>query len=165
MLGPVRTLDLATVVKLTRLDVALPFIVASLLIIAGALVATLTTRRVEDILTRWAQEQGVEKCLPDTFKPAFLAQMSQWTIDTAQVLTGLLAPLVALVLLHKHGGRDQLQLAYLAVFVAALAIFTRFLLADPAKYGSKLPRGITPVVVITLLLNIAGSVAAYVIGP
>jgi hypothetical protein len=145
--------------------VALPFIVAAALIVAGAIIAVIVLGRLGDRLNRYAYEQGVADELPETFKPDAIKQFSGWTVDCAQVLTGLLAPLVGLVVLRKHGTSTELQLAYLGAFILSLAVFAWFLRRDLTKYGTSSLPVFTPVVALTFLVNVAAAAGAYLIGP
>lgn len=151
--------------ELSRLDVALPFLVAIVLTAISAFVGEIVLGRLADQLEKWAGEQGVMEKLPETFKPASISQLSGWTVDCAQVLAGLLAPLVGLILLDKHGSSSELQLAYLAAFAISFGAFVCLLRRDPSKYGTGWPRVLTPAVALALILNIGGAVAAYLIGP
>jgi len=152
--------------KLTRLDAALPFIVGALLIVVGGFVSALVVSKVKDLYRARAREANTpEEDLPDEFKPEYIAKTSQWIIDIAQVLTALLAPLVGLILLRRHGNSDELAILYLGVFAFAFGIFVGFFRADVSRYGTNFPEWLTPIVAMTLALNVLGAVLAYVIGP
>jgi hypothetical protein len=156
--------DVLSAAAVTRFEVASPFIVATLLVLAGGAVAAIVLWRLGARLSKWVEDQKLQEKLPATFTPDSIEQFSQWTIDCAQVLTGLLAPLVGLVVLHKHTS-DGLQTAYLGAFVASLLVFVWFLSRDPSRYGKGWPGIFTPALVVMLVVNVAAGVLAYLIGP
>jgi len=151
---------------LTRLDVALPFFLAAAFVIVGGFAALLVTRRVRTFLD--GEVSKSVKCankLPYAFRPEPLSQMSQWTIDSAQILTALVAPLIGLVLLLKQGATGVLVALDLVACLVAVGGFRVFLKRDPTFYGTKSPRLMTPMLVISVLLNLFAGVVAYAIGP
>jgi hypothetical protein len=157
---------IATTTHLTRLDAALPFLLAAALVLVGALVAMIVTLRVEALFHQWARDANEdENDLPYTFRPESIAQMSQWIVDAAQVFTSLLAPLIGLTLLLKHGASDNLILLYVAALLIALAALVFFLRRDASFYGTRSPPVLTPIVTLALTFNVIGAGLAYLIGP
>jgi hypothetical protein len=157
-------------VKLTRLDVALPFWLAAGLVVIGAIVADLVTDKVAATLRDWADEAGGEEHLPYAFMPLVLGRMSVWTIDAAQVVTTILAPLVGLFLLWKQSATGVLVAANVVTFLAALVGFWYFWKKSPDEYaggwhGHHWPLFLTPLSVLAFVLNAVGGGIAYAIGP
>lgn len=151
---------------LSRFDAALPFLVSALLVFVGAVFALLVSDGVESSFAKWAKEADVkEEDLPYSFRPKTIGKTSVWIIDTSQVLTAMLAPFVGLALLLHRGASGDLLLVYLIALVFAATIFVLVLRRGPDKYGWRLPGPITPVVVLTVLVNLGGAYAAYKIGP
>jgi len=160
---------------LTRFDVALPFLVSAVLIVVAAFVALLVLDRTEAVVDKWAGEsKGGAKALPDAFQPSSIAKVSGWIIDTSQILTSLLAPLVGLVLLLKAGAAGHFALAYLGAVAITLIVFVVFVRLSPDSYGwpgswSLIPKilrdALSPVVVLLVIINLAGAGVAYAIAP
>jgi hypothetical protein len=148
----------------SRFDVAAPFIVAVLLVLIGGAVGWVVLLRLRTQFSDWVIEQDVRDKLPATFTPEAIKQISGWTVDCAQVLTGLLAPLVGLVLL-KHSTSSGLQIAYLGAFAISFLAFVWFLAWDPSRYGKGWPGIFTPILVVMLLVNVGAAAAAYAVGP
>ena len=152
--------------KLTQLDVALPFFVAAVLVVIGAAFEEIVKDKVAPVLEGWAKQTGDDLGqVGDTFQPESMAQMSGWTIETAQVVPTVLAPLVGLVLLWKQGARGLLVLALLAILFVAVVAFVLFLKRPSYKYGSGWPWIFTPLTMLALVLNLAGAGIAALIGP
>lgn len=151
-------------IAVSRFDVATPFIVAALLVLIGGAVGWVVLWKLRTQLSDWTITQEVRDKLPASFTPEAIKQLSQWTVDCAQVLTGLLAPLVGLVLL-KHSTSDSLQIAYLGAFAVSFLAFVWFLSWDPSRYGKGWPGILTPILVVMLVVNIGAAAVAYAVGP
>jgi uncharacterized protein involved in cysteine biosynthesis len=151
---------------LTRLDAALPFLLSAMLVVVAAVFAGLVTDRVETVFTEWAADAGlgVDR-LPYAFRPKVLAKTSYWIIDTSQAFTALLAPFVGVVVLLRHGASGELALVYTSALLVSACVFVFYLRRRPDDYGHRLPGPLTPIVLISLLLNLAGACVAYAIGP
>lgn len=153
-------------VRLTRFDAALPFLVAAVLALIGAISSDFVTDKVASVLRLWAQQAGqsVER-LPYAFRPEQIAQMSGWTIDAGQTLATILAPFVGLVLLIHLGATSTLVLANLVILLIAFLVFWFFWRRPPDAYANRWPLFLTPLTALAVGLNIIGAAIAYLIGP
>lgn len=153
--------------ELTRFDVALPFLAGAIFAIVGWLAATLVYDKVcENLHTVLRNAKIDAEVLPYPFRPESIAKSSQWTVDTALVLPGLLSPGLGLILLLRQGATGALWFAYAGAFLLAFAVYILFLRRPPDEYGRRWPsRLTTPITVILVIINLTGAAAAGAIGP
>jgi hypothetical protein len=156
-------------VTVTRLDVALPFLLSAGLLLISSCTGEAISQRLEKVLTEWFE--GVQEVdldtLPTPLRPAALASTTAWTVDAAQILATVLAPAIGLLILRPEVS-SGITLLYLASFVVAVVAFISFTFRVRAdKYASHVWLWLfTPVSVVGLLLELAAAgVAAWVLGP
>jgi hypothetical protein len=159
---------LGAVVTVSPFDVALPFLVSAALLVVSSFAEEAISQRMDRVLNTYFSESGVvvdELATP--LQPSSLASTTAWTVDAAQILSLLLAPVIGLLILQPHLG-SALSVLYIASFFVAIAAFFGFTFRVRAdRYHSKVwLRFFIPVVVLGVLLElVAAGVAAWAIGP
>jgi hypothetical protein len=142
---------------------AVPFLISALLLVLGPFQVLAIQSRLKDVFTKWI---GDGEVTPGAMADAgTLAGTAVWTVDAAQILANIVAPLVGLLVLRPGLG-SPLSVLYVIAFVVAVAAFLGFtFLVKVDGYGiSRVPLA-TPVVVIGVLLNLVAAGIAAAIGP
>lgn len=142
---------------------AAPFLISALLLVLGPFQVLAIQSRLKEVFTKWIAEGEVK---PGPMADAgTLAGTAVWTVDAAQILANIVAPLVGLLVLKPELG-SPLSVLYVGAFVAAVSAFLGFtFMVRVDGYGiSRVPLA-TPVVVIGVLLNLIAAGIAVAIGP
>jgi hypothetical protein len=142
---------------------AAPFLINALLLVLGAFQLLAIQSRLEKVFTKWIEAGKVS---PGPYADAgTLAGTAVWTVDAAQILANIVAPLVGLLLLKPDLG-SALSILYGGAFVVAFVAFLGFtFLSKVDGYGISQVPLVTPVLVIGVLLNLIAAGIAVAIGP
>jgi hypothetical protein len=144
---------------------------------------SVNNNRIEKSLERYRRRLGHQyehaleeiKVTPDDrttdVVPENLAKMGTWLIDGGVLITGLMGPVVGLVILFNRVTLP-LKIAYVVVIFLIFAMFTLFVnkvepLGYPKRQSLVIPAVwvFTPVVLLSALVNFAAGILVLVRGP
>jgi len=153
----------------SRWVVALPFLIALMLQLLGAISIALLDRKVPALVRARLGALTDEQIhtLPLNLQPESLAQLVDWGIDVSQALGSVCSPIIALIILLPNGLGRWTAIVYGATAVASFALFAYvFNQTNPSRYLDRTsPLPYTLVTIIGLALNVVFLVLALISVP
>jgi hypothetical protein len=141
----------------SRWVVALPFLIAIVLQLLGAISIRLLDRKVPALVRGRLGALSDEQigALPLNLQPESLAHLVDWGIDVSQALGAVCAPVIALVILLPNGLGHWTALIYGATAVTSFGLFAYvFNQPNPSRYVDRTrPLPCTLVTIVGLASN------------
>jgi hypothetical protein len=150
----------------SRWVVALPFLIAIVLQLLGAISAGLLDRKVPALVRSRLGALSDEQigALPLNLQPESLAHLVDWGIDVSQALGAVCAPVIGLIVLWPNGLGHWTALIYGVTAVTSFGLFAYvFNQPNPSRYlALTRPAPCTLVTLVGLVLNIVFLVLALI---
>ncbi len=153
----------------SRWVVALPFLIAIVLQLLGAISVVLLDRKVPALVRGRLGALSNEQihALPLNLQPESLAHLVDWGIDVSQALGAVCAPVIALIVLLPNGLGHWTAVIYSATAITSFGLFTYvFNQPNPSRYlAHTRPMPCTLVTVVGLASNVVFLVLALISVP